>query len=64
MNEIIVRELIRELLYHNVDETTIRSVIIGLDTEKQYNQMIDWLREVKKPTQNDIMLKVYLLTEE
>ena len=64
MNEIIVRELIRELLYHNVDETTIRSVIIGLDTEKQYNQMIDWLREVKCPTKNDIMLKVYLLTEE
>lgn len=60
----IVRELVRELAYREMDETTIRSVILGLDTVNHYKQMIKWLREVNNPTKNDIMLKVYLITEE
>ena len=62
-NEKIVRELIRELINRGMDEAAIRSVFSGLDTVEQYQQLTDWLREVNNPTKNDIMLKVYLLTE-
>ena len=59
-----MRELVRELIKHGMDDMTIRSVFLGLDTEEQCKQLADWLRTVKNPTKNDIMVKTYLITEE
>ena len=59
-----MRELIRELIKHGMDDMTIRSVFLGLDTEEQCKQLADWLQTVKNPTKDDIMVKTYLITEE
>ena len=59
-----MRELIRELINHEMDETTIYSIIMFLETEQNFKIMTHWLREVNNPTKNDIMLKAYLISEE
>ena len=59
-----MRELVQELINHGMDDNTIRSVFLGLDTEDQCKELTKWLREVKNPTKDDIMVKTYLLTEE
>ena len=47
-----------------MDDETIRSVFRGLDTEDQYKEMAEWLKQVNNPTKNDIMVKTYIITEE
>lgn len=59
-----MRKLIRMLANHNMDETTIHSVIMFLETEKNFERMTHWLEEANNPTKNDIMLKAYLLSDE
>ena len=59
-----MRELIRELIRCGMDDETIRSVFRGLDTEEQYKELTEWLKQANNPTKNDIMVKIYLITEE
>ena len=59
-----MRNLIRELMSHGIDDTTIRSVIMGLDNKSQYKEMAIWLKTKKDLTKNEILVKTYLMTEE
>ena len=56
-----MRELVRELINHGMDELTIQSVIMFLETEKNFKRMTNWLKAVKKPTKNDIMVKAWMI---
>ena len=59
-----MKELVRELIRCGMDDEIIRSVFRGLDTEEQYRELTEWLKQVNNPTKNDIMIKTYLITEE
>ena len=58
-----MRELVRELINHGMDELTIQSVIMFLETEENFKRMTKWLKAVKNPTKNDIMVKAWMIDE-